>query len=566
MNPDPSNVPPATGIGERGIRALAEALASADSEERTRRVLLERAAELSGAQRAALLSERPGRFVLHVTGPAGEVSALEVDLSSDLGDPVWDVVMGRFKLRWSPDGPAVPSFLPPTPGWQHGLAVPLPRIEPRAQVLLVGTDDVAAEMDEEMLDVVALVAASALESQVLITDRDRVERLLDAAMLTGAALVDAARPADVMGALLTGLVEGASFDGAIIWRPRPDGALTVHSRGLDATQLEVLRDLPAVRTLVWGRVPAAIRTALEGPRSDLLPKRIVRIVAFPDPAVDGVLAVVHPPDVPRTVQRVVTSLAHTASASARQATLANERGELLSSFADAIQPPDAPAWLDLAVRHQPATRVPDGFGGDFFDWFETREGTLAVVLGDVAGKGVAAASTSAMAVWSLRAYCTHTTGPPTVLHLLSSMCARQLGEEKFVTMAYAVVDPQAWTVTLACAGHPPPLLVRLDRVEPVALISGPPLGVVPDAPYAPVTVELAPGEAVLFYTDGVVEARRDGDREGEQLGDRRLAEAVSRAVGSSAEEIVAAAWHELDRWTSHRLDDDCAAVVVRRPA
>ncbi|MBB2942852.1 serine phosphatase RsbU (regulator of sigma subunit)/anti-sigma regulatory factor (Ser/Thr protein kinase) [Actinoplanes lutulentus] len=154
-------------------------------------------------------------------------------------------------------------------------------------------------------------------------------------------------------------------------------------------------------------------------------------------------------------------------------------------------------------------------GGDFYDAFRLVDGRLAMVLGDVAGHDVRAAAVMGQVRAALRAMALTDPAPPSVLagldRLVTSLGAESRNEEIFVTVVYGVLDPADGTITLASAGHPPPVLRRAGHhgepatAELVKVPPGAPLGL--GGRWQTGTLRLEPGDTILMFSDGVVERR-----------------------------------------------------------
>ncbi|HEU4349642.1 MAG TPA: GAF domain-containing SpoIIE family protein phosphatase, partial [Actinoplanes sp.] len=154
-------------------------------------------------------------------------------------------------------------------------------------------------------------------------------------------------------------------------------------------------------------------------------------------------------------------------------------------------------------------------GGDFYDAFELTDGRLAMVLGDVAGHDVRAAAVMGQVRAALRALALTDPAPPSVLagldRLVGSLGAESRNEEIFVTVVYGLLDPMDGTITLASAGHPPPVLRSAGvagepaTAELVKVPPGAPLGL--GGRWQTGLVTLEPGDTILLFSDGVVERR-----------------------------------------------------------
>jgi sigma-B regulation protein RsbU (phosphoserine phosphatase) len=218
------------------------------------------------------------------------------------------------------------------------------------------------------------------------------------------------------------------------------------------------------------------------------------------------------------------------------------------------RPPKLPG-LDVAVRYVPGAEV--GVGGDWYDVFGLPSGTVGIAVGDVAGNGLHAAVVMGRLRSALRAYAMETDDPADVLTRLDRKVQR-FEPEAMATVIYAVIDPSLTAVTLANAGHLPPVTVgpgdaggRLATVRPDL-----PLGVDPALARRTTRLPLAPGQSLLFYTDGLVE-RRDRPI---MAGLDGLAAAVS-GDRSPEEQCLAAMTAMLE---NDQPRDDIAMLALRR--
>jgi PAS domain S-box-containing protein len=161
--------------------------------------------------------------------------------------------------------------------------------------------------------------------------------------------------------------------------------------------------------------------------------------------------------------------------------------------------------LAVAARYLPAAAEAE-VGGDWYDVLSVPGGGVGLVMGDVAGKGLAAASMVGRLRSALRAYALEGHPPALVLERLNRLIWTEANESQMATLIYVVVDPAESEVRWVNAGHPPPLLVDGERL-PHYLEGGSsvPLGVLPFPDFEEVTVPMGPGDTVVLYTDGLVE-------------------------------------------------------------
>jgi len=236
--------------------------------------------------------------------------------------------------------------------------------------------------------------------------------------------------------------------------------------------------------------------------------------------------------------------------------------ELAATLQASLIPPDPPTieGLDVAAGYRPAG-LGDEVGGDFYDVFATGPNDWAVVLGDVCGKGAGAATVTALARYTVRAAAARSRRPRTVLGLLNDALIRQ-GSERFCTVVYARFRLGERTrITVGSGGHWLPLLVGADGAIREIGRTGTVLGVVDDPRLDDSTVELAAGEAVVFFTDGVVEARRGIDL----FGHERLQSLLATMAGRSASDVTTAVVDAALEFQEGLPVDDIAVVVVRVP-
>ena len=168
--------------------------------------------------------------------------------------------------------------------------------------------------------------------------------------------------------------------------------------------------------------------------------------------------------------------------------------------------PKVPGY-DFAAHYEPALAV----GGDYYGFIPMSDGRLAIAVGDVAGKGVSAALMMAKLSSEAR-YCLHTEPDSArAVCKLNDMLAEFTSQaDKFVTLALAVLDTTTHTVTMVCAGHPSPMLVRRNVAEPIEVVerrdAGVPLGMMEGSEYGAVQLPLQPGDSLLLYSDGVTDS------------------------------------------------------------
>lgn len=212
--------------------------------------------------------------------------------------------------------------------------------------------------------------------------------------------------------------------------------------------------------------------------------------------------------------------------------------------------------LKVAARYEPAAAEAE-VGGDWYDVIPIAGGGAGLVMGDVAGKGLAAASMVGRLRSALRAYALEGHDPAMVVQQLNRLVWTEAAESQMVTLLYVVVDPTDGVARWVNAGHPPPLLLG-GNGRPQFLEGGTsvPLGVMPFPSYEEMSADMAPGSTLVLYTDGLVEVP------GEHIDDgmSRLAEQVREAP----EEPKALCDYLLDKLIPERgAPDDVALLTLR---
>ncbi|QIK67263.1 SpoIIE family protein phosphatase [Nocardioides sp. HDW12B] len=248
---------------------------------------------------------------------------------------------------------------------------------------------------------------------------------------------------------------------------------------------------------------------------------------------------------------------------AKRAAIAIDNAELHSQtlaaaihLQRAVLPDSMPVvdGMDVASWYRPSGRTE--VGGDFYDAIPLRDGRVALFVGDVMGRGVAAAANMAQMRAAVRAYAAADPRPAAVVGALDAMFGL-FPTDQLVTLAYLLVDPTTDSLTFTNAGHPPPALLRADgTTEQLPIADGAPLGTVPQE-RTERSVTFCAGDTVVIFTDGLIE-RRDEDI---STGQQRVLDALP---GLAADDLSAA----LERFGEHLTDpsrnDDVATLAARR--
>jgi sigma-B regulation protein RsbU (phosphoserine phosphatase) len=223
-----------------------------------------------------------------------------------------------------------------------------------------------------------------------------------------------------------------------------------------------------------------------------------------------------------------------------------------------LMPDEVPSIppLEMAVLFKPVAQL----GGDLYDWITFDDSRLAIVIGDVAGKGAPAALYGALSSGVIRTRAGRKYPPGQMLELVNKTLYQRPIEGQYVAVTYAIYDPTTRSISLSNSGLPYPLLVRAG--QPTFLdLGGIPLGLFPDSHYEETALQLLSGDILVFYSDGVVEMRNDV---GEEFGLKRLADTVGANHEKNPQEIVKAVSAALADFIGRvRPQDDRTMVVVK---
>ena len=215
--------------------------------------------------------------------------------------------------------------------------------------------------------------------------------------------------------------------------------------------------------------------------------------------------------------------------------------------------------IDLAAAYVPARAL----GGDFYDFLPYGIGRLGFTLGDVSGKGTAAALYGSLAIGTVREIAVdHAGEPAAMLALLNQRLHAARLESRFIAMLFGIYDATSRRLTLANAGGPYPLLVRDGQVQTI-LLEGVPLGLIPGTQYDELTIDLQVGDIVVFASDGILESE---NRQQVEFGPQRLGLLLTAlSPETSAREITELILGATDEHCGegHSPHDDRTLLVLR---
>lgn len=255
-------------------------------------------------------------------------------------------------------------------------------------------------------------------------------------------------------------------------------------------------------------------------------------------------------------QALVEEVARRAALALEHSRMYEERSTVASTLQRALLPPGLPAvpGIELATRYSPAGNE---VGGDFYDVVQIGPARWLLAVGDVCGKGIEAASLTAMVRYTLRAFAADAAGPADLLGRVNRALVPQLDDERFCTLACAFLDvAETTTMTVSLGGHPNPLLVSACGAE-VRTVGRPGglLGALAEPDLFDDTVVLEPGDALVVFTDGCV-------GEDPSRAERELAAVLAAEAGSGAGRLAEAVEQAARTAVAHT--DDLTILSCRR--
>jgi serine phosphatase RsbU (regulator of sigma subunit) len=295
---------------------------------------------------------------------------------------------------------------------------------------------------------------------------------------------------------------------------------------------------------------------------------IVAPLITPDHAAVGSLAVeidaVNRPSPNRQDEATIMAVANLAAPILATLVRASTQDKAMAALAEILQPEEIPqpAGLEIHAGFEPA-EVSSGLGGDYYDVLPLGGDMWGIAIGDVSGKGLDAARYTAMTKYVVRSFALEHTSPAEIMSHTDEALSAQMGETRFVTLFYCIIDPKHKTITYCCAGHLPGLLYRAESDDFVELSVGG--GVVgmgwgATSAYEQDTVQLKQGDTLLLYTDGLSEAAQRGH---EEYGLERLKAVVSANTRRSLKNVGKAVMDDVRTFALNVARDDMTLVLLR---
>ena len=243
----------------------------------------------------------------------------------------------------------------------------------------------------------------------------------------------------------------------------------------------------------------------------------------------------------------------------RQTVIYKLQQELTESqeIQEALLPKDLPhiEGIEVAVAWQPARAV----GGDYFDVLKFDDRHSAICIADAAGKGMPAALLMSNVQAVLKSFASAELAPNELCAHVNRVMCQNMVPHRFISCFYGLLDTQTRKLSYANAGHCPPMLMRGDTCMRMKE-GGPVLGIFPDRDYLHGEIELSSGDCLVFFTDGVTEAR---DASGNEFGEERLQELLNLGGEFSARELRDLIMAAVGEFSDGPVEDDATLMVLK---
>jgi GAF domain-containing protein len=542
---------------------------------------------------AVLLAEGPQEFrVVEIAGADPEISStlLNYKLTAQTWPPlsqVWQngqpLLIDSTTLR--------PTDLPADFKLGQGVILPLFAKGEINGLLLIGTrddSDLLTDRKIELVSGIANQAALAIESAQLVAAQQEEAWVTTALLQVAEAVstqIDADQSLETL-VRLTPLLIGIERCGILKWEGEaghfvggPSWGLTAEHKTLFAELVCTEHDGKFFRRLIEGQELVACGVGTDVPLPSALQRLFDTAALIGLPLVArghlvGAMLVAHSAldgAIDQGRLNILNGIAHHTALSLENARLqaeasAAERMERELEVARTIQAsflpdelPQQPGW-EIAAHYRAARQV----GGDFYDFFRVDERRWAIVVADVADKGVPAALFMVLSRTLLRAVGLNRHSPLETLRRVNQLLLHDSRSDLFVTAWYGLWDVETGCVQYCSAGHNPPLLVHADGSAELLSTRGLAMGVVPEIVLHDAEVTLKPGDLLLAYTDGVTEALRADKAEFGVVG---LQSTVTSLRKGAARDIAQGLVRALDRFVEGAPQfDDMTFVVLKRLA
>ncbi len=539
---------------------------------------------------AVLLSDAPDSFrCVQINGANAATTKAMLDF---VVTPLTWPLLAQIKTSQQPllidASSPQPADLPVEIRIAQGVILPLFAKGELMGLLIIGQRNDDAPMTDrkiELVNGIANQAALAIETAQLVTAQQEEAWVTTALLQVAEAVSTQSEPDQSLETIvrLTPLLVGIERCGVLKWNPTtghftggPSWGLTPDNRRLFSDLALAPDDAQYLQELATATEPHACGTGTDCPLPPVLHKlfdspTMLGLPLIARGALVGAMLVDHPAlggQIDGRRSRILSGIAHQTALALENARLQDEAAaaerlerelEVARDIQTSFLPDTAPeieGW-EVAAFYRAARQV----GGDFYDFFPVDDHRWAIVVADVADKGVPAALFMALSRTLLRAVGSNRQTPAITLKRVNHLLLRDSRSDLFVTVWYGLWDTRTGIVHYASAGHNPPLIIRADGTTERLSVRGIALGVIPDIELGEAETTLHPGDTLVAYTDGITEALRSDSSEFGMMG---LESSLLTLRRKPAQAIADGVVHALDTFVAGAAQfDDITMVVLK---
>jgi len=521
-----------------------------------------------------LYSER--RHALRIRHAVGHREELIENLSIALGEGLTGTAAARREPVLVGDVRSDPRYLNAVDAVRTELAVPMV-----ARKRLVGVIDLQStrlnaysEYDRALLRLIAARVAVSIDNARLYHRVDRNNRTLKTLANISREFSSILDLNELLGKIATTVRELINYDAFSILLVDADAKALRHLFSIRYDQRVNTDNVPLGKGITGAaassRHPVRVHDVAKDPRYIASHSDIRSEVAVPLVLQDRVIGVMDLESdrvgyFTEDHVRTLALLAPQVASSVENARLYQEVGdrerrmeedlEAARELQRVLLPDAAPeiAGLDAMVRLRPAR----GISGDIYDIFELNDGKTVIAFGDVSGKGAAAALYGGLLSGLLRTLAPRRRRPAELLKALNDALAERKVEARYATLLVLLWDPASGHMTMANAGALPPMIGRGGDILNLR-VEGVPLGLLDKREYEEVVFHALPGDTIVLYSDGVTDHLNAA---GIEYGKGRLAQVVRSNCGQPANDLVAAIFRDLDKFSTTPFDDQTVFAI-----
>jgi len=257
--------------------------------------------------------------------------------------------------------------------------------------------------------------------------------------------------------------------------------------------------------------------------------------------------------------RLVESIAAQAAIAIENARLYTKEHAIAETLQQALLtiPPELPG-IEISHIYE-AAMGESRIGGDFYDLFEVADGKVAFVIGDVSGKGIKAATTTSIVKNTIRAFAYNNQNTSEIISKTNDVVYKQIERNQFITAILGILDIKSGRLEVTSAGHPDIIICSKNGCKPYNARRNTPLGAFPGVIFEKSDTGLSYGDTIIFYTDGLIEARSNG----ELFGEERVVETINNMMPASPGEIINELIDSAKSFSGGNLLDDVAVVSLQ---